>query len=204
MPPHPIPSSSSSQGIDLIPPTPPVASHEPTPPKDLGPPKPPVPTTDMSVLQKKRLLHLFVDTLTEGVCPELVMVSSTLKVEPTLVAVDPGTAMSYLKSRVTTTITSKSVVQEHQAWLASRRPLPPGPSQGRLRTFSDSQTAALNAATSHLSSSAVIADVTNALSCCDTCRSLGMVSQDEGGHYTRQQLRDKLKSLRKSLDKHRK
>ena len=31
-----------------------------------------------------------------------------------------------------------------------------------------------------------------------------MVSQDEGGHYTRQQLRDKLKSLRKSLDKHRK
>ena len=147
MPPHPIPSSSSSQGIDLIPPTPPVASHEPTPPKDLGPPKPPVPTTDMSVLQKKRLLHLFVDTLTEGVCPELVMVSSTLKVEPTLVAVDPGTAMSYLKSRVTTTITSKSVVQEHQAWLASRRPLPPGPSQGRLRMFSDSQTAALNAAT---------------------------------------------------------
>ena len=29
-----------------------------------------------------------------------------------------------------------------------------------------------------------------------------MVSQDEGGRFTRQQLRDKFKSLRKSLDKH--
>ena len=74
--------------------------------------------------------------------------------------------------------------------------------QGRLRMFSDSQTAALNAATSHLPSSAVTADITNALSCCGTCRSLGMVSQDEGGRFTRQQLRDKFKSLRKSLDKH--
>ena len=123
------PSSSSLLSIAPIPPTPPVARHQPIPPKDLGPSKPPVPTTDMSVLQKKRLLHLFVDTLTEGVCPELAMVSSTLKLEPTLVDVDPGTAMDYLKSRVTTTtttttITSKSVVEEHQAWLASRRPLP--------------------------------------------------------------------------------
>ena len=98
----------------------------------------------MSVLQKKRLLHLFVDTLTEGVCPELAMVSSTLKVEPMLVDVDPGTAMNYLKSRVTTTttttttITSKSVVEEHHAWLASRRPLPPGPSQN-VQRFSDSR-----------------------------------------------------------------
>ena len=29
-----------------------------------------------------------------------------------------------------------------------------------------------------------------------------MIPQDEGGRYTRQQLRDKFKSLRKSLDKH--
>ena len=77
------------------------------------------------------------------------MVSSTLKVEPMLVDVDPGTAMNYLKSRVTTTttttttITSKSVVEEHQAWVASRWPLPPGQSQARLRMFSDCQTAPL-------------------------------------------------------------
>ena len=141
------PSSSSSLSIAPIPPTPPVA-RQAIPPKALGPSKPPVLTTDMSVLQK-RLLHLFVDTLTEGVCPELAMVSSTLKVEPTLVDVAPGTAMAYLKSRITTTtattttITSKSVVEEHQAWLASRRPLPPGPSQARLRMFSDCQTAPL-------------------------------------------------------------
>ena len=141
------PSSSSSLSIAPIPPTPPVA-RQAIPPKALGPSKPPVLTTDMSVLQK-RLLHLFVDTLTEGVCPELAMVSSTLKVEPTLVDVDPGTAMNYLKSRVTTTttttttITSKSVVEEHQAWVASRWPLPPGQSQARLRMFSDCQTAPL-------------------------------------------------------------
>ena len=77
-----------------------------------------------------------------------------------------------------------------------------GPSHARLRMFSDSQTDAFNAATSHLASSAVTADITNAPSCCSTCRSLGMVPKDEGGHYTRQQLRDKFKSLRKSLDKH--
>ena len=72
-------------------------------------------------------------------------------------------------------------------------------SSENVQRLSDS---ALDAATSHLASSAVSADITNALSCCGICRSLGMIPQDEGGRYTRQQLRDKFKSLRKSLDKH--
>ena len=204
-------TSDSSRGIAPHPPSPVPGSSQPSPPPNPRPKIPPDPSHHISVPQKKELLHLFATHLSNGVCPDTAMVSSTIKFYPSVRNLDPSTAQCYLAARVmskpsstTTTITTETIMEERQAWVAARRPTVSGPSQAGLRLFTQSQSAALEKATSNLTSSAYLADIIAELSADNDCRTLGMYPQEEGGSFTRQQLRDKFKSLRKRLDRHRK
>ena len=76
-------TSDSSRGIDIVPPSPVAGSNEQSPaPTAVHQHRDVVgrPWSDhISVPQKKELLHLFAKQLSDGVCPDTAMVSSTIE-----------------------------------------------------------------------------------------------------------------------------